>query len=356
MTDYNYLNARMKSLKRGLFSKGKLDELLALKDFEEVKRFFLDSPYGSPVGESLAQYPGELGLERGLSRHIHKTFQEILEWSGACPGGTIPQAREEPRRLLELFLRRYDLHNIKTLLRGKNRKLPSEKILETLIPVGGLALEELSELSKQPSLRETVVLLATWRQPLKRVLRRNLASLKEEPVDLRGVEAELDHYYYEGILSALAEEKGEDAVLVKKFIQIEIDTANVLSLLRLKELPRNELSRLLLDGGLLGKGFLLSLSANLKPVELIQRFEMTYLARVLTSWRPEGGLTDLERRFEMFLLHVAQRMEREDPLSIGVAISYFARLSQELKKIRLILQGKFFALNELKLKEELLLV
>lgn len=345
MSDYNYLNARIKSLKRRLLPKGKLEELLHLTQFEEVKRFFLESSYGAAVSESLTQNADEHGIELGLSQHLHKTFQNILDWSG-----------EGPRRLLELFLRRYDLHNIKTLLRGKNGKLPVERILETLIPVGTFGPEELKELSKQPTLRDTLVLLANWHEALKRVLRRSLSSFKEEPADLRTLESQLDHYYYEGILAVLAEERGEDAALVQRYIQAEVDIANILSLLRLKELSRGELSALVIDGGFLGKGFLFSITGNLKPLEVIQKFETTYLSRAVKSWKPDGGLTDLEKRFELFLLLETERMERCDPLSIGVALSYFAQLSHELKKIRLILHGKFLSLSEAKLREELLLV
>jgi len=345
MSDYNYLNARIKSLKRNLLPKGKLDELFGLEDSEEIKRFFLESAYGTSVSEALAQHPGELGLSLGLSRHIHKTFQNILHWSG-----------EEPKRLLELFLRRYDLHNIKALLRGKNRHLPSETILETLIPVGSLSLEELSELSKQPSLRETVVLLASWHEPLKKVLRKNLSSLKQEPIDLSPLEAQLDQYYYGGILDALVEEKGDDAILIRRYIQIEIDIANILLLLRLQDLSRGELSKVIIEGGLLGKGFLFSIAGNLKPTEIIQKFEATYLAKVVRRWKTKAGLSDLERRLEYYLLEEAGRAERLDPLSVGVALSYFSLLSNELKKIRIILHGKFFKLDEAKLKEELLVV
>ena len=345
MSDYNYLNARIKSLKKGLFPKGKWEELLGVRQFEEVKRFFLDTSYGASISEALTQHPGEYGLEVGLSRHIHKTFQNILEWSG-----------EGPRTLLELFLRRYDLHNIKTLLRGKNGKLPAEKIFETLIPVGTFDLEELSELSKQPSLRETLILLANWHKPLKPVLRRSLSSFKEEPVELRPLEYQLDHYYYEGILATLAEEKGEDAALVRRYIQMEVDITNILTLLRLKELPKGELSALMIEGGFLGKAFLFSIAGNLKPMEVAQKFETTYLASAVKLWKSDGGLTDLEKRFEAYLLHESERMERTDPLSIGVALSYFAKLSNELKKIRLILHGKFFSMDEEKLREELLFV
>jgi len=354
MTDYNYLNARIKSLKRDLLSKGKLDELLRLTELEEIKRFFLETPYAAAVGETLAQHPDLHGLERGVSRHIQRTFQEILGWSGACPGGTSPQAREAPRRLIDILLRRYDLHNVKSLLRGKNGKLSSEAICDTLIPVGTFSFEELTELSKQPSLRETLFLLANWHHPLKPVLRRHVGSIKEEPVDLRGLETGLDHYYYKGILDSLSEEKGEDASLVKRVIQMEIDAINTLVLLRLRDLPKGELSKTILNGGMLGKGFLLSI-ANVRPAEWAQKFESTYLAKALRGWNGEA-LTQLERNFELLLFHEARRMEREDPLSIGVAISYFALLSNELKNIRTILQGKFFSLNKEKLKEELLLV
>ncbi|MFH1858591.1 MAG: V-type ATPase subunit [Candidatus Omnitrophota bacterium] len=345
MSDYNYLNARIKALKKNLFPKGKMDELLSLHDFEAIKRFFLESPYKTSVSESLAQNPGEVGLEQGLSRHIHKTFQDILEWAG-----------EEVQSLLEIFLRRYDLHNIKTLLRGKNGKVPAEAIFESLIPVGRFGPEELKELSRQPLLRDTLALLSDWYKPLKQVLRRGLVSLRQEPADLQPLEAELDRYYYKGMLDSLSEEETEDALLVKKYIQMELDMTNVLTVMRLGDVPRTTLSKYILEGGSLGKAFLFSISGKLRPAEWVQKFDVTYLAHAVRAWKFEEGLTDLERRFELSLLKDAQRMERADPLSVGVAISYCSLLSHELKRLRMILHGKRFVVDEARLREELLLV
>ena len=346
MSDYNYLNARLKYLKKDLFSRSRLEEVMGLHSFEELKRFFLDSPYGASVSQALSGAEGIEGLQLGLSRHVHDRFQKILGWTA-----------ESPRRLLELVFRRYELHNIKTLLRGKNARLPEVRLQQSFIPIGGLGTEELNELAKQPTLRDALSLLANWHRPLRPVLRRGLSSLKDEPVDLTHLEVELDRYYYQGILQSLAEEpEQENAEKVKLILQIELDRTNLLTSLRVGQtLKKEELLRLLLDGGRLTKDFFVSLVGNLHFSEVSQKLETTYLAPVVKRW-DRTGLTSLEHRFEGFLVTLSHQMEREDPLSIGVALSYIALQTNELRNLRTILEGNLFSLSEDKIKAEAIFV
>ena len=348
MSDYNYLNTRLKYLKKDLFSRARFEELMGCDSFEALKRFFLDSPYAASVSQALSSAEGMEGLQIGLSRHVHSRFQKILGWTGTG---------EPPRRLLELIFRRYELHNVKTLLRGKNARIPEEKLFQAFIPVGELGMEELRELSKQPSLRESLSLLANWHKPLRPVLRRGLGSIKEESADLQNLELELDRYYYQGILQSLSEEtEQENAEKVKLLIQIELDRTNLSTSLRIGQtLKKEELAHLLLEGGRLTKDFFIALVANMTLSEVSQKLETTYLSPVVRPW-DRVGLTSLEHRFETFLVDLSHQMEREDPLSIGVALSYIALQTNELRNLRTILQGKTFSLSEEKIKTEAFLV
>lgn len=334
MSDYHYLNARIKYLKKDLLSPSHLQEVMGMSAFEEVKRFFLDSPYGASVSQALSAAGDLEGIGRGLSLHVHSRFQKILEWAG-----------EGPRRLITLLFRRYELHNIKTLLRGKNAHLPEEKLSRAFIPIGELEMEELKELSKQPTLRETVSLLATWHRPLRPVLRRGLGSLREEPTDLRDLELELDRHYYQGILRTLSEEPDqENAERVRFLLQIEIDRTNLLTSFRLGQtVKKEELLHFLLEGGRLTKDFFVGLVGNVTPSEVGQRLEVTHLAPVVKGW-DRALLSSLEQRFESHLVSLSHQMEREDPLSIGVAISYIALQTNELRNLRTLLEGKLLSL------------
>ena len=345
MSDYNYLNTRLKYLKKDLLGRSQMETLIGLDTFETLKRFFLDSPYGASISQALSSVEGPEGLERGLSRHVHERFQKILGWAGDSPG-----------RLLTLLFRRYELHNIKTLLRGKNAKLPEEKLSQFFIPVGDLGSEELRELARQPSLKDTLGLLATWHKPLRPVLRRGLGSIKEEPADLQPLEVELDRYYYQGILQALTEEPAENADKVKYLIQIEVDRTNLLTSLRIgQSLKKEELLKLLLDGGRLTKDFFVATAASPNFSDVAQQMDWTYLAPVRRTW-DKADLTSLEHAFEVFLVELSRQMEREDPLSIGVALSYIALQTNELRNLRTILQGKQFALSGEKIRAEAIFV
>src|SRR3989338_2809908 len=151
-------------------------------------------------------------------------------------------------------------------------------------------MDELRELSKQPSLRETLSLLANWHKPLRPVLRRGLSSIKEESVDLQNLELELDRYYYQGILQSLSEEpEQENAERVKFLIQIELDRTNLLTSLRIGQtLKKEELLHLLLEGGRLTKDFFISLVGNLNFAEVSQRLESSHLAPVVKQWDRMG--------------------------------------------------------------------
>jgi vacuolar-type H+-ATPase subunit C/Vma6 len=74
--------------------------------------------------------------------------------------------------LVDLLLRRWDRHNLITILRGQSQGVSAESIWPVLIPVGQLDPVALRELARQPGLRACLDLLATWRLPYGRVLGR----------------------------------------------------------------------------------------------------------------------------------------------------------------------------------------
>ena len=65
-------------------------------------------------------------------------------------------------RYVRIFLNRWDVHNLKTILRGKNIHSPPEEIREALVPAGTLDEATLVELLKQNDVRDVIDLLATW--------------------------------------------------------------------------------------------------------------------------------------------------------------------------------------------------
>src|SRR5512144_3265309 len=78
--------------------------------------------------------------------------------------GTLGKARsfysDDAGSMVAIALRPYDLHNLKTILRGLARNIASAEILEGLLPVGELKYAVLAELSRAQEPRAAIDVLA----------------------------------------------------------------------------------------------------------------------------------------------------------------------------------------------------
>src|SRR3989338_5719375 len=162
MSDFNYLNARIRSSKKQLLDKSAFEQLLGMDSLNQIKNRLLDSPRGMDIQEGIAAHEGPEGIERGLSKHMEKTYRRLLEWAG-----------DDAKPLVQAILRRWDVHNLKALIRGKYGGVREEELLSACMPACDFTWEELSELAKQPTVRDLVNLLVTWNITLKRPILKN---------------------------------------------------------------------------------------------------------------------------------------------------------------------------------------
>ena len=65
-----------------------------------------------------------LYFEYALRKNITRTFRKILKFV----------REEEVGRYITIFLHRWDVQNIKTILRWKSVHIPNEEILDCLVP------------------------------------------------------------------------------------------------------------------------------------------------------------------------------------------------------------------------------
>ena len=91
---------------------------------------------------------GIVAIELALRNDFVKTFRKIAKIV----------REEEAEKYLRIFLHRWDVQNIKTILRGKNIHTTNEEILSCLVPVGELDEVALTELLKQSSVKSLKVI------------------------------------------------------------------------------------------------------------------------------------------------------------------------------------------------------
>ncbi len=348
MSDYNYLNARLRSLSKDLFAKEQYQDLLARPNAAEMRQFFLATPYRTEVSE----FPGE-ELERAVSRNLHRQFRTLRRWAGigALPGAGLEGG--EPRGLIDLLFLRWDLHNIKTLLRAKRAGSGEQALRDALISAGEHSPVELEELAKTRTLREAVNLLLTWRAPFRSGVAQYEKTLAGEgPL---AADFLLDSAYGRTVEASLPGGADENTERVRHMLAIEIDQKNVRTVFKLAETQEADRARAyFLQGGRLGAERLRDLVTSRTQEERVEKLRSTYLApavRSLGNTAPTAAQIEaaVERLFEL----EGVRSARENPLSIGVAIAYIARKVREAINLRIILKGKRFGFKREELEQEL---
>lgn len=215
-------------MRGSLLSSEFYNKLISMKSFSDVVEALADTPYKKEVEECLVAESTPSAVDEALKRNITRTFRRVQTY-----------VNKEARELLNLLLSRWDIHNIKTILRGKHIQAPEEEIIEGFVPVGELDEVLLLELVKQPDIKACVDLMATWDIPYARPLTSAMPDYLEEK-NLVVLELALDRYYY---TYALKKVKGRsiNRKLVSELILSNVDITNIITLLRLQDVDFEKL-------------------------------------------------------------------------------------------------------------------
>ena len=183
--DYGYVNARIRGMKSRLLDRRALEDMIFQPDLDSLITSLEKTPYKEDIIEAKVLYRGVLCIEYALRKNFTRTFRKILKFV----------KEGEAERYIRIFLHRWDVQNIKTILRGKNIHVTNEEILECLVPAGELDEVTLTELVRQPDVRAVIDLLATWGIVYAKPLTEKFHEYSEKS-DLAILECALDKYYF----------------------------------------------------------------------------------------------------------------------------------------------------------------
>lgn len=192
MSDYGYLNARVRAMKTRLLGRSALEALSATQSTAEFSAGLLSTTYKPDLEWGRLRYPGVAGLDEGLRRHVVLTVGKVA---------ALAASNREAAALLRILVARWDVHNLRTLLRGQHISAPPSEIRESLLPVGELDEAQLEELSAQPSLKAALDLLVIWGNPYARPLLTAYPDYAKIH-DLRRLELQLDQFHYHYLLAS----------------------------------------------------------------------------------------------------------------------------------------------------------
>lgn len=342
MPDFPYINARVRAMRSRLLDAGQMEELLAVPTLDAFTQALNTTPYGHEVQEALTRYPALQAVDAALARNFYHTTTKIL---GFADG--------KPRQLIEVVLMRWDLANLRLILRGKHTGSGGEEIAANVIPAGSLNEAALRELAGQPDVPAVVGALSGLNHPFVIPLQEGIAEYLETK-DLFALELRVERFYALYGLR-MAKGSGHSEQVVRALFQAELDATNVKTALKLQPaaLGREEKARFFIPGGRIVSADLFILLADRDTAEQGMKWLRLQGFPVKTI---SEDLTVFERDLDLAIIKAQTNLYLGDPLSIDIVVAYLALKYNEVKNLRLIGRSKQLGIPRDRVRKEMVVV
>ena len=202
-----------------------VDDLISLigKDLESIRCALADSPYREYIS---ALSPDEIdspSLEAVLLQNCAETYKKLVKFSS----GSI-------RNLLLAVLKKFEVSNVKAMLRATKAKITVDEAMKHIVPVGALDRNRCRAiLAESKSIDDVINSLAAFKYGL---VMKGVLNKRERIEDLMQLEVALDKALYREILESAEKLKGIDKKIAKDVLGIELDAINVRIILKCKAL------------------------------------------------------------------------------------------------------------------------
>lgn len=358
---YGYGNARLRAMRSRLLTPTDYHQLLTKQEVAELITALAEMPYKEDIELALTRLEGVRCVFEAIRTYVTRTLRQIPTFFEG-----------EPRILIELILRRWDRHNLLTILRGQSQEVSTEVVLAALAPVGQLDEVSLRELARQPGLRAVLDVMTTWRLPYAGALRQVRPRSGTTP-DLDQLELALNRFYFDSIRGALKPGNNNHALLLEQ-LDLEQDLINLRTALQLAHQPglaarvqqryqATDVRPLLLEpGGQLSVELLVQLVTQASGIEgIVNGLSHTrYGPALAAGWRRyqarEGGLTVMERELERWQAKHLANMFSRDPLSLAIPLGFIGCQEIEAANLRLIAQAVNLNLKRDEIQRDLIIL
>jgi len=335
---YAYGTARVHAMKVKLFPNETYSKLLVMA-LPEITRFIEESEYKAEVDELARTYSGIDLVEFATHLNLARTLTKLMEMTMG-----------EPHDLIVEYLRRWDIWNIKTILRGKTYGASDEEIMRILVPSGELSREYLQTLVRKRSVEEVIA-------ALKGTIYHDLIKDIDYAQSPMKVEDELDKFYYARMVNFVSRIGGSSLYLT--VIRMEIDVANLKTLFRLK------------NAGISGSRILeyvipRGLDVSDKEIEKMADAPFDEFLALLSKYRYWSAISDIvtdrmeslskiELRLDKYLNEHVWKISTYHPLTVLPMLGYMLSKDAEVDNIQAIVRGKEAGLSQEIIKAHLVL-
>jgi vacuolar-type H+-ATPase subunit C/Vma6 len=354
MSGFEYGNARLRAMKSRLLGQRELDVFTEIESVQGLIAALAKTAYSKSVEAALARASGMDCIFEALRSNLVQSMVKVREFYTG-----------RSQELVNIVLNSYDVHNIKTIIRGLTKHASPGEIRIALMPIGELTDAVLAELTRATGPRPAIDLLASMRLPIARPL--ILLRTASPGADLPEIELALDRWYYQEAFQHLDRVCRNESVL-SSALRLDVDLANLITVIRfvhnpperrtlLEGLGTDDFSTLFLGSGHLSMSLLGRARRQQTLDAMVETFSGTAYEPALRSglmdYKQSSRLSDFEKRLRQFRLRWMSRLITKDPLGVGVLLGYLALKLNEISTIRWIARGIDLGLGVGVIKAEL---
>lgn len=319
---YAYITGRVRAMKTKLIPAEMYPRMQSM-DASEIARYLEETQYKDEIDALSKDYSGTELIEHATFANLAKTYRKLLDVS-----------IDEPQFLILEYLRRWDIWNIKTVIRGKFYGASDAEIMKYLVPAGELNAEFLDGLTKKGTVQEVISAFegTDYASALAQYDGKNLASLENA----------LDKLYYFRMERAVGGTLSVGGGLLLKYVRREIDIRNLITLFRMNKAGVDAaiIQENLIPGGKLHEE--LSRMAGQPFGEFLRGLEgypfWSSISDIATA--DLDAISRIEARLRAYLVRYAWALSNYHPLSILPVLGYMVSKDTEVSNIRKIVRGK----------------
>lgn len=327
VASYAYLHVRVSVLAEQLLPISHLEALIKAPPDHEAG--FLASAGLEQASEHDFDNPAV--LEQRLINALVKDFNVLAR---ALSG--------VPRELLIYWVRRFELSNLKAIIRGKMTDQPVEKIRDNLLDIGIFATLPVEDMLRTDDVAELLRLLeATPYGDIARQARR----IYEQQQDLFALDAAMDRRYLAGLNKRVTALDVADRRILHPLVGAILDRFNLVWLMRYRlayHLTPAETYFLLIPGGYRLRGVELRALAQMGSFEEMLANLPAPLARELEH---ASCLNTVDRLLEAQIGVAAESILRHTAFNLARAFAYLVLRERDLLQIHVVLKGRHLQMN-----------
>ncbi len=323
-------HARVRAMISELLTSEQKRALITSPSLEDAIRQLDSSVYAAELSSLSKNGLSLLPVEKALERNLVNAFERVIRsLSGS------------PRDLVEGMLRRFEVDNLKAILRGVVTGVPLEEVRISLLPLGYYSRLPLDDLLAARTVADVIDVLGNLHYA--KVLRDALDRYAREQ-SLFPLEVALDLDYYRHLWSRVKALPSSDRTIAMRMIGTLYDIVNADWMLRYKaiyHLSSEEIFNYTLSNGYRINDQVIRRAADASDLpSLIEELPDPYRQLLAPVAKGVPHIWQIEVVLNRYLWREAKAALSGYPFQIGVILAYLFLKEAEIHDLKAILEGK----------------